>query len=71
MRPKTEELLYYLLWTCEMLTRPTFRNLTSSFEVGPIRMGCTDIWRNCNASNSFKKGLPVRRVRLAVDAWFA
>jgi len=32
MRPKTEELLYYLLWSCEMLTRPTFRNLTTSFE---------------------------------------
>jgi phenylacetic acid degradation operon negative regulatory protein len=32
MKPKSEEFLCMLLWTCEMLTRPTFRNLTESFE---------------------------------------
>jgi len=32
MQTKTEELLYLLLWTCDMLARPTFRNLTGSFE---------------------------------------
>ena len=36
MRPKTEELLYYLLWACDTLTSPLFRNMTGSFEVGPI-----------------------------------
>lgn len=32
MQPKTEELLYLLLWTTEVLARPTFRNLTESYE---------------------------------------
>src|SRR5439155_23765321 len=32
MQTKTEELLYLLLWTCDMLARPTFRNLTGSSE---------------------------------------
>jgi phenylacetic acid degradation operon negative regulatory protein len=39
MKPKTEELLYMLLWTCDMLTRPTFRNLTDSFESWAYRNG--------------------------------
>jgi len=29
---KTEELLYFLLWNADTLIRPTFRNLTDSFE---------------------------------------
>jgi phenylacetic acid degradation operon negative regulatory protein len=32
MQATTEELLYVLLWTCDMVRRPTFRNLTDSFE---------------------------------------
>ncbi len=32
MQPKTEELLYLLLWSADMLMWPTFRNLTDSFE---------------------------------------
>jgi hypothetical protein len=28
MRSKSEELLYLLLWACDMVRRPTFRNLT-------------------------------------------
>jgi phenylacetic acid degradation operon negative regulatory protein len=39
MRPKTEEFLYLLLWTCEKVTRPTFRNLTGSFEGWVYRNG--------------------------------
>jgi DNA-binding transcriptional regulator PaaX len=39
MQAKTEELLYLLLWTCDMLTRPTFRNLTDSFEAWAYRKG--------------------------------
>src|SRR5919109_144093 len=39
MKPKTEELLYFLLWACEMLARPTFRNLTESFESWAYRNG--------------------------------
>lgn len=39
MKAKTEELLYLLLWTCERLVRPTFRNLTDSFESWVYRNG--------------------------------
>jgi len=39
MKAKTEELLYLLLWTCDMVTRPTFRNLTDSFESWAYRNG--------------------------------
>ena len=39
MKPKTEELLYLLLWSCDMLARPTFRNLTDSFEAWTYRNG--------------------------------
>lgn len=39
MKPKTEELLYLLFWTCDMLRRPTFRNLTDSFEAWAYRNG--------------------------------
>jgi phenylacetic acid degradation operon negative regulatory protein len=39
MDAKTEELLWTLLWTCEMITRPTFRNLTESFEGWAYRNG--------------------------------
>ncbi|PYI80803.1 MAG: hypothetical protein DME26_20925 [Verrucomicrobia bacterium] len=39
MKPKTEELLYLLLWACDMAARPTFRNLTDSFESWAYRTG--------------------------------
>ncbi len=39
MRAKTEELLYLLLWTAETLSRPTWRNLTESFEGWAYRNG--------------------------------
>lgn len=39
MKPKTEELLYTLLWTCDMLCRPTFRNLSGTFESWAYRNG--------------------------------
>jgi phenylacetic acid degradation operon negative regulatory protein len=32
MQPRTEELLNLLLWCADTLTRPTFRNLTDSYE---------------------------------------
>jgi phenylacetic acid degradation operon negative regulatory protein len=32
MNPKTEELLNFLLWSVDLLARPTFRNLTDSYE---------------------------------------
>lgn len=39
MKPKTEELLNLLLWSAEVLTRPTFRNLTDSYENWAYRTG--------------------------------
>ena len=39
MRPKTEELLYVLLWACDTLRYPTWRNLTDSFEGWAYRNG--------------------------------
>lgn len=39
MKPKSEEFLCMLLWACETLTRPTFRNLTDSFEGWAYRNG--------------------------------
>ena len=39
MRARNEELLYGLLWTCDMLARPTFRNLTDSYESWAYRNG--------------------------------
>jgi DNA-binding transcriptional regulator PaaX len=39
MKAKTEELLYFLLWSADRLFRPTFRNLTDSFEAWAYREG--------------------------------
>ncbi len=39
MKPKTEELLYFLLWSAEGLSRPSFQNLNDSFESWAYRHG--------------------------------
>lgn len=39
MKPRTQELLYLLLWHADRLTHPTFRNLTDSFEGWAYRQG--------------------------------
>ncbi len=39
MKPKTEEFLNLLLWTANLAARPTFRNLTSSYEEWAYRNG--------------------------------
>jgi phenylacetic acid degradation operon negative regulatory protein len=39
MESKTEEFLNFLLWSAEVLTRPTFRNLTDSYESWAYRNG--------------------------------
>src|SRR6185295_2936049 len=39
MQPKTEEFLNLLLWSADLLTRPTFRNLTDSYESWAYRNG--------------------------------
>ncbi len=39
MKARTQELLYLLLWSADQLCRPTFRNLTDSFEQWAYRQG--------------------------------
>ena len=39
VNPKTEEFLNFLLWSAELLVRPTFRNLTDSYESWAYRNG--------------------------------
>jgi len=39
MQPKTAEFLNFLLWSVDKLTRPTFRNLTDSYEAWAYRGG--------------------------------
>ena len=39
LQPKTEEFLYFLLWSADQLIRPTFRNLTDSYESWAYRNG--------------------------------
>jgi DNA-binding transcriptional regulator PaaX len=39
MQPKTEQFLNLLLWSAEMVMRPTFRNLTESYEGWAYRKG--------------------------------
>ena len=39
MQPRTEEFLNLLLWAADMLARPTFRNLTGSYESWAYRNG--------------------------------
>ena len=39
MKPKNEELLYFLLWSADLLLRPTWRNVNDSFESWAWRNG--------------------------------
>ena len=39
MKPRTEEFLNLLLWSADLLSRPTFRNLTDSYESWAYRKG--------------------------------
>jgi phenylacetic acid degradation operon negative regulatory protein len=39
VKPKTEELLNFLLWSADKLMRPTFRHLTDSYESWAYRNG--------------------------------
>jgi phenylacetic acid degradation operon negative regulatory protein len=39
MKPRTEELLYFLLWSADSLMRPTWRNLNDPFETWAWRNG--------------------------------
>jgi len=39
IKPKTRELLNFLLWSAELLTKPAFRNLTDSYEAWAYRKG--------------------------------
>ena len=39
LQPKTEEFLYFLLWSADQLIHPTFRNLNGSYESWAYRHG--------------------------------
>jgi phenylacetic acid degradation operon negative regulatory protein len=39
MKPKTQEFLNFMLWSWDLLARPTFRNLTDSYESWAYRNG--------------------------------
>ncbi|OHE89023.1 MAG: hypothetical protein A3G75_07645 [Verrucomicrobia bacterium RIFCSPLOWO2_12_FULL_64_8] len=39
MKPATEEFLYFLVWTAELLLRPSWRALDNSFETWAYRQG--------------------------------
>ncbi|HYD83142.1 MAG TPA: hypothetical protein VEA63_03800, partial [Opitutus sp.] len=39
MKPQTEEFLYFLLWTADSVMRPTWRNVSDSFESWAWRNG--------------------------------
>jgi DNA-binding transcriptional regulator PaaX len=46
VKPKTEEFLHFLLWSADHFLRPTFRNLTDSYESWAYRNG---LWRQLAA----------------------
>jgi phenylacetic acid degradation operon negative regulatory protein len=46
VQPKTEEFLNFLLWSADCLARPTFRNLTDSYESWAYRNGLMRQARN-------------------------
>lgn len=55
MTAKTEEFLYWLLWGAETLARPTFRNLTESFEGWAYRTGALAQLRRLEAGQLIEK----------------
>src|SRR5436190_9359606 len=57
MQPKTEQFLNLLLWSAEMVMRPTFRNVTESYEGWAYRKGLFDsslLWRSFESSSEIK-----------------
>jgi hypothetical protein len=63
---KTEEFLNLFLWSAEQLMRPTFRNLTDSYEAWPTAMGCSSKYIGWNESIG-SRGVGVRRVIGSID----
>ncbi len=63
MKAKTEELLYLLLWGAEQLCRPTFRNLSGSFEEWAYRQGFRQQLRHLQ-----RKELLERRVAVGLGS---
>lgn len=55
MKPKTELLLYHLLWHADLLMRPSFRNLTDSYEGWAYRRGFLRQIRRLEAQGLLEK----------------
>jgi DNA-binding transcriptional regulator PaaX len=64
VQPKTEELLNFLLWSAEMLTCPTFRNLTGSYESWAYRNGLLREIRTLEKQNLVERDAKARNDRL-------
>jgi phenylacetic acid degradation operon negative regulatory protein len=60
MKPKTELFLYHLLWHLELLSRPTFRNLTDSYEAWAYRRGFLKQIRRLETHGLLERGSDVR-----------
>ena len=56
MRSKTEELLHFLLWTGGTVFRPTWRNLTESFEGWAYRKGLDRQLRRLEMQQCLERG---------------
>jgi phenylacetic acid degradation operon negative regulatory protein len=63
MTAKTEELLYFLLWCCDSVQRPTFRNLTDSFEGWAYRNGFRTQLARLEKLKFLEEHRPARDVR--------
>ena len=64
MKPKTEEFLYFLLWSTELLTRPTVRNLTDSYEAWAYRHGLLRQTGRLEAQGFIERAAKNKRDRL-------
>jgi len=64
MYSKTEEFLNFLLWSANMLSRPTFRNLTDSYESWAYRQGLTRLVQRLEKRGLLEGDVNARQDRL-------
>jgi phenylacetic acid degradation operon negative regulatory protein len=69
MRPRTEEFLYLLLWSADKLMRPTFRNLTDSYESWAYRNGLMRQLVALEAQHLLERGLESSDDRIYRLTW--
>ena len=64
MNPKTEEFLNFLFWSANLFARPTFRNLTDSYESWAYRNGLTRQVQRLERRGLVESDLNARKDRL-------